>query len=119
MLWEQKSFPMKFLSPFENDWYKFINASIFLGLHATNVTKNRNVLLYYLLKRKSIDIVRVIHAEIFHMDRMKSKGLWFPSLITQLCFDARVRWDENYKQIATNHPNDSRAITRMQPSSKL
>ncbi|KAL3516348.1 hypothetical protein ACH5RR_023250 [Cinchona calisaya] len=73
------------------------------------------VCLMYLL----LMIGRVIHEQIFHVAGIKSKGLWFPCLITQLCVNAGVQWDKmRDKQIAMKKPIDVRAVIQMNKKSE-
>ena len=79
--------------------------------HFSDVTAEKAVLIYAILRGMSIDVGRVVFDSIIHTIRNKL-GLYFPSLITQLCLDARVRHGANEEaQYPAKPINDKMIIT--------
>ena len=70
-------------------WQYFMCQKMMPANHYTNVTVERAVLVYAILKGMSIDVGRVLFDSIIHTIKNRL-GLYFPSLITQLCVEAGV-----------------------------
>lgn len=63
--------------------------------HVSDVIKERAVLLFAIVKGKTVDVGQVIHNSICHaIQRGSTGGLPYPSLIYGLYKRAKVTWDE-------------------------
>lgn len=64
--------------------------------HVSDVIRDRAVLLYAIVKGKSVDVGQVIQDSITHAIRDSSTGrLPHPSLICGLCKQAKVTWSDD------------------------
>ncbi|KOM40807.1 hypothetical protein LR48_Vigan04g100500 [Vigna angularis] len=75
------------MTPLAKYWMAFSNANIQPFLHVSDITVNRAILLYYVMRGMSINIGQVIANEIqVCANTMNNKApLGHPSLITHLC----------------------------------
>ena len=71
-------------------WQYFVCHKMMPANHYSNVTIERAVLVYAILKGMSIDVGRVLFDSIIYTVKNRLV-LYFPSLITQLCVEAGVR----------------------------
>ncbi|EOY08969.1 Uncharacterized protein TCM_024271 [Theobroma cacao] len=76
-------------------WYHFVAMKLLLVKYLSDVTKDRAILLYAIVTKKFIDIGQLIFKNIIMSARSPPNGLWYPSLITALCCQARVVWSPN------------------------
>ena len=65
-----------------------------LATHYSDVTVERVVLIYAILMSLSIDVGQVMFNSIIHTVKHKL-GLYFPSLITQLCIQAGFQYSSD------------------------
>ncbi|GMN59387.1 hypothetical protein TIFTF001_028471 [Ficus carica] len=75
-------------------WHAFVFAWFYPSSHTSDVTKDRALLLYAILTGKSIDVGWVMHATIMSSARTSNRGLYFPLLITGLCKNAKVIYED-------------------------
>ncbi|CAK9314354.1 unnamed protein product [Citrullus colocynthis] len=77
-------------------WHNFICAKLLPVAHTNSVTKERAILLYAIATKRSVDVGKVIHKSICHIRKSGTAGgLGHSSLITALCKNAGVLWNEN------------------------
>ena len=62
------------------------------------------ILLFCLVTSRTIDIGKVIHTSIMATLRNHKYGLYFPSLITMICKNAGVKWDDNETIVWPQNP---------------
>ncbi|GMN72950.1 hypothetical protein TIFTF001_055299, partial [Ficus carica] len=74
-------------------WHQFVCARLMPVWHVSHITKDRAILLFAIFTNKSIDVGRVIYHQIMQSVRNSTFGLYFPSLITDLCKRAEVTWE--------------------------
>ena len=70
-------------------WQYFVCQKMMPATYFSDITAKKAVLIYAILRGISIVVGRVVFDSIIHTIRNKL-GLYFPSLITQLCLDAGV-----------------------------
>ncbi|KAJ4715171.1 DEAD-box ATP-dependent RNA helicase 56-like isoform X2 [Melia azedarach] len=87
------SFPTKDMSPESRIWHYFISARILPTTHTSNVNLERAVLNYAIRTDKPIDVGSILYNNILYSARTVSVGLYYPSLITDLCCQAGVPTD--------------------------
>lgn len=88
------SFQARFLKQAAAAVFLFIIARLMPAKHATDVTKDRAILLYCILKGHTMDVGKIIEASIFHAAiSNKNVNLPHPSLITELCQSRGVQWN--------------------------
>ncbi|EOY03108.1 Uncharacterized protein TCM_017575 [Theobroma cacao] len=78
--------------------------------HLSDVTKDRVVLLYAIVTGKSIDIRHLNFNKIIMSAHSPHNKLWYPFLITALCYQARVVWSPNEKLLHPKIPLDGGII---------
>ena len=83
--------------------------------HYSNVTAERAVPIYVILMVMNIDVGRVIFYSIIHTIKNKL-GLYFPSLITQLCIGARVQFGNDEEALYPKRSIDNEMIATIQAS---
>lgn len=72
-------------------WLLFVNANLIPTRHLNNVTLDRLVLIYNILKGHRFNVGEVINKHIrLKAKEEKAKHLWFPTLITELCRRAGI-----------------------------
>ena len=79
-------------------------------LHVSHITKDRAILLFAIFTNKSIDVGRVLYHQIMQSVRNPTLGLYFPSLITDLCKQAEVIWEGHEIWEGPRHPIDDGVI---------
>jgi len=73
------------LKPIAKIWYHFIRTRLIPNSHIETVSKERLVLLFFILEGREINVGKLIQKEILAC-AFKHKGyLFFPSLVTNLC----------------------------------
>ena len=78
------------LKPFAKIWYHFVRTRLLPTSHIETVSKERLVLLSFILEGKEISVGKLIQREISAC-AFKNKGyLFFPSLVTDLCLRSGV-----------------------------
>ena len=65
-------------------WHYFVGARFMPSSHLSDVTRDRAIVIYYIVTRKTIHVGSVMHASILHNINGVVVGLYFPSLITTL-----------------------------------
>lgn len=90
------SFQTSELNNLNKAWLSFIGAKLKPVTHYSDVNKDRAILLYAIVTGKSIDVGRIIQQSIRHSRRASTTGgLGHPSLITALCREAGVTWQQD------------------------
>ncbi|PON44141.1 hypothetical protein PanWU01x14_268850 [Parasponia andersonii] len=100
------------LNPHAKVWYHFLKSHLLPTTHGKIVSKERVLLLYSMLTGKSINVGRMIHREICACAARKSRALFFPSLITRMCRNARAPYLYEEKLHNTGEI-DAIAVTRI------
>ncbi|MFQ6645196.1 hypothetical protein Gotur_020013, partial [Gossypium turneri] len=73
-------------------WFYFVHYSFMPISHSSTISMERMRLLYaILIKKKSINVGKIILKEIQDCTEKKAGSAYFPSLITSLCLKARVK----------------------------
>ncbi|PON59596.1 hypothetical protein PanWU01x14_158080 [Parasponia andersonii] len=101
------------LTPAAKVWYHFLKSRLLPTTHGKTVSKDRMLLLYSMLTGKSINVGRMIHSEIRACAARKSGALFFPSLITQLCRNARAPFLVNEEKLHITGEIDAIAVARI------
>ncbi|EOX93875.1 Uncharacterized protein TCM_002866 [Theobroma cacao] len=78
-------------------WLYFVVARMLPVKHVSDITKDKALLLYCILIGKAIDIGRLIYNTIFLSTNTPREGIWFPSLIIELCKRVSVKWGSREK----------------------
>ncbi|KAJ7959643.1 putative S-locus lectin protein kinase family protein [Quillaja saponaria] len=73
-------------------WYYFMLANVLPSRYASDVTKERAILLYTIIQGMTINIGRIIHSSMLQAANRGHLGIWFPLLIIELCHGASVIW---------------------------
>ena len=79
------TFPRAVLKLGPKVWFHFLKFRLMPSSHDHFVNKERAVLLYCIMKGWNLNVGKLIQKQIGVCARRNSGGLWFPSLITQLC----------------------------------
>lgn len=79
------TFPRHMLKPGPRMWYHFLKFRLMPSTHDHVLHKERVVLLYCIMEGHDINVGQLLCEQIRVCARRNSGGLWFPSLITQLC----------------------------------
>ena len=96
-------------------WQYFVCQKMMPATHFSDVTADKAVLIYAILRGMSIDVGRVVFDSNIHTIR-KKLGLYFPSLITQLCLDAGVRHGPYEEAQYPTKPIDDKMIITLRRS---
>ena len=96
-------------------WQYFVCQKMMPATHFSDLTVDKAVLIYAILRGMSIDAGRVIFDSIIHTVRNKL-GLYFPSLITQLCLEAGVRHGPDEEAQYPTKPIDDRMLISLRRS---
>ncbi|MFQ6656878.1 hypothetical protein Gotur_026795 [Gossypium turneri] len=65
--------------------------------HSSTISMEQMLLLYAILRKKSINVGKIILKEIHDCAKKKAGSAYFPSLITSLYLKAHVKTQENLK----------------------
>lgn len=99
------SFPARHLKQAAMAVFLFIIARLMPAKHATDVTKDRAILIYCILMGHTLDVGKLICSSILHAARSnKNINLPHSSLITELCQTAGVQWDTNEEVLKPQVP---------------
>ncbi|GMN28073.1 hypothetical protein TIFTF001_044193 [Ficus carica] len=79
------TFPRAFLKPGPKVWFHFLKFKLMPSSHDHLINKERAILLHCIMEGRNFDVGKLIQKQIGVCARRNSGGLWFPSLITQLC----------------------------------
>ncbi|GMN19943.1 hypothetical protein TIFTF001_042949 [Ficus carica] len=79
------TFPRAFLKPGPKVWFHFLKFRLMPSSHDHLINKERAILLHCIMEGRNFDVGKLIQKQIGVCARRNSGGLWFPSLITQLC----------------------------------
>ncbi|EXB63567.1 hypothetical protein L484_026905 [Morus notabilis] len=79
------TFPRECLQPGPKIWYHFLRFRLMPSSHYRLVHKERAILLHCMMKGRPLNVGRMIHQQVGVCAGHRNGGLWFPSLITQLC----------------------------------
>ncbi|KAJ7971626.1 putative S-locus lectin protein kinase family protein [Quillaja saponaria] len=89
------SFGASQLKAHSQTWYYFLLGNILPTSNASDVTRDRALLLYAIMKGMNIDVGKIIRSAILQSANGKHLGLCFLFLITELCFAAGFQWDDS------------------------
>ncbi|EXB93492.1 hypothetical protein L484_006967 [Morus notabilis] len=89
------TFPKECLQPGPKIWYHFLRFRLMPSSHYRLVHKERAILLYCMMKGRPLNVGRMIRQQVGVCAGRKNGGLWFPSLITQLCIAHGVSIEEH------------------------
>ena len=90
---ERLSFPTSTMNRYARAWNLFICASIVPSGHPHDVTADRAILLYGILRGENVDIAYVIHQNILRFLRSHTRGgIPHATIVTKLCTAVGVRW---------------------------
>ncbi|PON62892.1 hypothetical protein PanWU01x14_135680 [Parasponia andersonii] len=101
------------LNPPAKVWYHFLKSRLLPTTHGKTVSKERVLLLYSMLTGKSINVGQIIHREICAYAARKSGALFFPSLITRMCCNARAPYLVNEEKLHNTGEIDAIAVARI------
>lgn len=77
----------------EKKWAEFVVAKLMSSSHATDITKDKAMLIYFIMTRKTIDVGELFTVGSFELPHVQSVALPFPNVITELCRFAGVTWE--------------------------
>lgn len=93
---EKTSFPQQSLSRYGKAWYAIICSNIMPTHHLSDVTRERAILLFAIVMGLKVDIGALIQDSIKKAIQSNTiSGLPHPSLITHLCKQAGVQWQND------------------------
>ncbi|KAK8275989.1 hypothetical protein V6Z12_D10G170900 [Gossypium hirsutum] len=95
--YESHSCRREYLKPVENVWFYFVRYNFMPISHSSIISMERMLLLYAILKKKSINVGKIILKDIYDCSKKKVGIAYFPSLITSLCLRAHVKTQANLK----------------------
>lgn len=99
------SFPARYLKQAAMAVFLFVIARLMPAKHATDVTKDRAILIYCILQGHTLDVGKMIRSSILHAGRSnKNINLPHSSLITELCQTAGVQWDTSEEVLKPQVP---------------
>ncbi|PON35554.1 hypothetical protein PanWU01x14_335450, partial [Parasponia andersonii] len=101
------------LTPAAKVWFHFLKSHLLPTTHGKTVSKDRMLLLHSMLIGKSINVGRMIHSEIRACAARKTGALFFPSLITRLCRNARAPFLVNEEKLHNTGEIDAIAVARI------
>ncbi|PON65869.1 hypothetical protein PanWU01x14_113580, partial [Parasponia andersonii] len=101
------------LNPPAKVWYHFLKSRLLPTTHGKIVSKECVLLLYSMLTGKSINVGRIIHREICACAARKPGALFFPSLITRMCRNARAPYLVNEEKLHNTGEIDAIAVARI------
>ena len=108
------------LKPLAKVWYHFIRTRLLPTTYIKIVNKERLVLLYCILEGKKLNIGQLIQREIYTCAFKPNGGLFFPSLITELCLRSGLEISSSDEMLANTGAINTAAIKRFAlPSTKL
>lgn len=94
--YKKGSFPHTALSRHGKAWYNFIYANLMPTRHQSDVTKEREILLYVIVTNKKVDVGLIVNGSIVkYLWGSMTCGLLHASLIIGLCRQAGVQWNTN------------------------
>ncbi|EXB49850.1 hypothetical protein L484_000844 [Morus notabilis] len=101
------------LQPAAKVWYHFLASRLLLSTHGKTISRNRAILLYAVLVGKPINVGRLIIDQIRACAEKGKGGLYFPSLISELCIQSHVAWEASEPRLRNTGAMDLVAITRI------
>lgn len=107
------SFKANALNKFFKVWYHFLTARLLPVKHVSVITKDRAVLLYAMVTGKTINVGKLIFENILHVAGSAKEGIWYLSLITALCKQARVQWSSVEELLHPKVPLDANIVNRL------
>lgn len=106
-------FPVSKLSRYGKAWHACICTKLMPCQHMSDVINQRAALLFCIAKDYSVDIGEVIYDSVLKgIEPGTTGGLPHPSLITALCRQAGVQWDEKEEVLKSLPPIDHKAMAR-------
>ncbi|MFQ6636898.1 hypothetical protein Gotur_013142, partial [Gossypium turneri] len=78
-------------------WFYFVRYSFIPISYSSTISMEQMLLLSTILTEKSINVGKIILKKIHDCAKKKAGSAYFPSLITSLCLEARVKTQENLK----------------------
>lgn len=81
------------LQPIAKVWYHFLASRILLSTHGKTISRNRAILLFAILVGKPINLGQLIIDQIRACAKKDKGGLYFPSLISEMCIQGNVPWE--------------------------
>ena len=80
-------------------WYYFLGARLMPVWHFSDITKERVVLIYAIVIKKSIYLGKYLCSHIIQCAKHSSMSLFYPSLITALCAKSGVQYGPNEESL--------------------
>ena len=81
-------------------WYYFLGAWLMPIWHFSDITKERVVLLYAIVTKKSVALGNFLSSHIIQCAKHSNMSLFDPSLITALCAANGVQYEPNEEFLA-------------------
>lgn len=111
---ERTTFPSSSLTKFARVWFLFICSNIIPSSHVADVTVERAILLWGILKGEYVDLGNLINQNIHRfLGGPSSAGMPHASIITKLCDIVGVRGYEDEPVQSAMAPIDDVSISRM------
>ena len=79
------TFLMSDLKPEAKVWYHFLKTRLMPRTYIQIVSKERALLLHFIMQGRQINIGCIIQEEIYACAQKPAGSLWFPNLISNLC----------------------------------
>ena len=107
------TFPSTFLKPGLRLRYHFLKFQLMPSTHDHVIHRERAILLYSIVEGLIFNVGAVIKPQIGICAGSNSGGLWFPSIITQLCRAHDIHIDESEPHQQPSAPITPVAISRI------
>ena len=94
------------LNPEAKVWAAFVKTNLLRTTHDTTLLADRVLLVYAIIMNLSIDVGKIVADEIVKCASKKVGRLFFPQLITMLCLEAAVPFDEEEERLEARNLMD-------------
>ncbi|GMN56237.1 hypothetical protein TIFTF001_025355 [Ficus carica] len=105
--------PRNSLTPQCNVWYHFLKTRLMPSTHVQTVSKDGVLLLQSIISGHPIDKGKIIYQELCACASKQGGSLWFPSLITGLCFSVGVSVFDTEERLSLKAAITTIAIARI------
>ena len=109
-----KSFSGQAMKKIAKIWHYFVYAKLQPTTNVSAVIKSRAALVYAIIEGMKIDVELVIQSSIIHGFEQGIQGFPLPHLITDLCCNARVKWNKKEEVHAPKGVIDDAVVVKIQ-----
>lgn len=72
-----RTFLLVYLKPEENVWHHLLKSKMLPTTRDSSITKERVILMFFIMERLNIDVGRLIEKEIAAVEKRKQRNLYF------------------------------------------